>query len=175
MVDLSSKISLISLSLLCTSSYLNHAVLASTFRNIDSRFGNTTYQEIDVGREEGFNKGVFSMHLLPAGSEIQIPNVILAPVLVESDAPEKYQNGDERSDTAVVTSIICVLQHADDIYDADSEYSYTSLKRAIRCAVKSLFRADCTDLASLSESLPAHVNVVLGKGSVGAAWWDCLR
>ena len=175
MVDLSSKISLISLSLLCTSSYLNHAVLASTFRNIDSRFGNTTYQEIDVDKDEGSNKSVFSMHLLPAGSEIQIPNAILAPVLAESDATENFQNGDERSETSVVTSIICVLQHTDDKDAADSESSYTSLKRAIRCAVKSLLRADCTDLTSVSESLPARVNIVLGKGSIGAAWWDCLR
>ena len=110
-VDLSSQISLISLFLLSTSSNLPQAVLASNYRNMDSRFGNTTYQEIDLDLEvevevdEGCKKASLSMHLLPAGSEIQIPN------------------GDERGDMAVVVSVMCVLQHADNIVGADSHES----------------------------------------------------
>ena len=169
-VDLSSQISLISLFLLSTPSNLPQAVLASNYRNMDSRFGNTTYQEIDVEGEvdEGFKKASLSMHLLPAGSEIQIPN------------------GDERGDMAVVVSVMCVLQHADNIVGADSNNSYPLLKMVIRSAVNSLFRSDYNDFIvresadvavdpSLSKSLPAHINVMLGKGSVGSAWWDSVR
>ena len=175
-VDLSSQISLISLFLLSTSSNLPQAVLASNYRNMDSRFGNTTYQEIDLDLEvevevevdEGCKNASLSMHLLPAGSEIQIPN------------------GDERGDMAVVVSVMCVLQHADNIVGADSNNSYPLLKMVIRSAVNSLFRSDYNDFIvresadvavdpSLSKSLPAHINVMLGKGSVGSAWWDSVR
>lgn len=192
--DLSSQMSLLSLSLVYPRSSLPSTRPLIRFSNVDARFGKRTYKEVNLSRKEGSPGSSLSMYLLPAGSEMQIPDLATIPVMEADDAAPQTNKETKHDNMAVVLSVMCVLQHKDrDWVKTGNSTAFTDreeigplVARSLWCAVKSLLGTESVNHGdrkainaavdpSISTTMPLLVNIMLGKGSVGSAWWDCVR
>lgn len=170
MTDMSSQSAILSLSLLRCKGRVGTELSPKVQMTSDSRFGNTTFQRFDFQLPplEGGNipRAPSSVYVLPASSEVEISRGI-----DEGAGSGDYDDGD----ISVAASVTCVLQHAStrrdtkDKWFADYDFLGGTLGHAAESLIGAVYGRDAVTAP------PVSVNIMLGRGAVGAAWWDCTR
>ena len=186
-IDLTPSTSILSVSLLRTESNVDStASNKKQYRNVDSRFGNTTYNRMELDEGETVPLDAISeIYTLPGGSEVEVE--------VEVDVSGTSDVGMVPSDStitstaecvrwSVASSVMCVL-HAVNKKDGSTVSSDSQLMKALDFIIKSQIRfpsstgettVDAAD-SEVNTDVRGRVRVMLGRGSVGAAWWDTMR
>ena len=188
-IDLTPSTSILSVSLLRTESNVDStASNKKQYRNVDSRFGNTTYNRMELDEGETVPLDAISeIYTLPGGSEVEVE--------VEVDVSGTSDVGMVPSDStitstaecvrwSVASSVMCVL-HAVNKRDGGTVTSDSQLMKALDVIIKSQIRSpsstgdvtvDATAAVSgVNTDVRGRVRVMLGRGSVGVAWWDTMR
>ena len=181
-IDLTPSTSILSVSLLRTESNVDStASNKKQYRNVDSRFGNTTYNRLELDHEGGTVPldATSEIYTLPAGSEVEV-DVSGGVGMVPSDST--ITSTAECVRWSVASSVMCVL-HAVNKKDGSTVSSDSQLMKALDFIIKSQIRSpsstgettvDAAD-SEVNTDVRGRVRVMLGRGSVGAAWWDTMR
>ena len=181
-IDLTPSTSILSVSLLHTVSNVDlTASSEKRYRNVDSRFGNTTYNRLELDHEGGTVPldATSEIYTLPAGSEVEV-DVSGGVGMVPSDST--ITSTAECVRWSVASSVMCVL-HAVNKKDGSTVSSDSQLMKALDFIIKSQIRSpsstgeatvDAAD-SEVNTDVRGRVRVMLGRGSVGAAWWDTMR
>ena len=183
-IDLTPSTSILSVSLLHTESNVDlTASSEKRYRNVDSRFGNTTYNRLELDHEGGTVPldATSEIYTLPAGSEVEV-DVSGGVGMVPSDST--ITSTAECVRWSVASSVMCVL-HAVNKRDGGTVTSDSQLMKALDVIIKSQIRSpsstgdvtvDATAAVSgVNTDVRGRVSVMLGRGSVGVAWWDTMR
>jgi hypothetical protein len=172
-VDVSSSVTVLSVSLLQQHLTSNQETPTLMKWNSDSRLDSMTYEQLEVDQSGGVVQGI----VLPATSELSVS-------LADYDCQEGT------SKYSIVGSAMCVLRQlaTPNLTGTSGKVSEDTFQSAIKSTVKVLLSGitgkdrDSTQISSNaapatsldSVTLP-FVSVGLGRGEVGSVWWDILR
>ena len=183
-IDLTPSTSILSVSLLHAESDGDISVNnKKQYRNVDSRFGNTTYNRLELDHEGGTVPldARSEIYRLPAGSEVEV-EVDVSGTSGVGTVPSDSTSTAECMRWSVASSVMCVL-HAVNKKDGSTVSSDSQLMKALDFIIKSQIRSpsstgettvDAAD-SEVNTDVRGRVRVMLGRGSVGAAWWDTMR